>query len=460
MIEKFEYKGIWWLPNKPNKQVSGTLTFTPEKGAILELIGSFKDLKDMDKMLSPDIILGVSSSGKDITLYRCFETQSNLNLPSLSTSSFYANIVFVGAHFQKNENIRFRKLSIYYSNLDEWVNITGFKIGYDEKEVTIKYNLPEPIQARIDDNFKLFIDFRVKGPTHSIVQKEATIKQSTYIRIEPLEEKSFDEYMNVLYHIQNFLTLGITKPVYPLVIEGITAANKKILNGKTYYPSVKVFYKVSDISKTCELLLPFYMLFTFSYISDKFEFFLRNWFKKVDLLKPVYDLYFGTLYNPRMYLEHRFLSLIQAIESYHQRTYGGKYLSDEDYKEVYNALVNAIPSDVRNDLRDRLKRYLKYGNEFSLRKRLEEIFDKYREILNVFIEKESVFIDKVVNTRHYLTHYDEKLKEQAANGEELYNLTQKLKILLEICLLTELGFSLDEIKRLFSENRRYKMASI
>ncbi len=51
MIEEFEYKGKWWLPDKPEKQISGTLRFNPTDGAVLELIGSFKDFQDMSKIL-------------------------------------------------------------------------------------------------------------------------------------------------------------------------------------------------------------------------------------------------------------------------------------------------------------------------------------------------------------------------------------------------------------------------
>ena len=155
-----------------------------------------------------------------------------------------------------------------------------------------------------------------------------------------------------------------------------------------------------------------------------------------------------------MYLQHRFLSLIQAIESFHQRIYKGEYLSDDDYNGVYKALVNAIP-DIDIDIKKSLENRLKYGNEYSLRKRLKEIFGKYQEILNGFIENKNSFIEKVVDTRNYLTHYDKDLKELAVSGEALYSLTQKLKILLETCLLSELGFSLEEIKGLFLRNRRY-----
>jgi len=40
MIEEFEYKGKWWLLDKPEKRISSTLRFTPAEGAVLELIGS------------------------------------------------------------------------------------------------------------------------------------------------------------------------------------------------------------------------------------------------------------------------------------------------------------------------------------------------------------------------------------------------------------------------------------
>lgn len=122
--------------------------------------------------------------------------------------------------------------------------------------------------------------------------------------------------------------------------------------------------------------------------------------------------------------------------------------------------MNAIPDWVRSDFRESLKSKLKYGNEFSLRKRLKEIFSKYQEILNEFIENKNAFIEKVVNTRNYQTHHDEDLRKRAAKGEGLYRLTQKLKKLLEICLLIELGFSREQIKGLFSRNRRYQHESI
>ena len=462
MIKEFEYKGIWWLPDNPEKRISGTLRFTPNEGAILDLIGSIEDIKNMNKTLEPEIVLGISSNGKNITLYKCFETKSSFSSEGFQTSLFYANFVFIGVHFQKLEDIRFKSISVHCLHLDEWVNISGFDIKPlgEEKEIIIKYKLPESFQADIGDGLKILINIQATGPSRAFVQKEATIKQETEIKIETSEDKSFEDYRKIIYHIQNFLSLGVMEPIHPLAITGLTEVNKEMVEGKAHYPPVEIFYRLPDIPKASKTLLPVDMLFTFKDISNRFESFLRTWFEKKDSLEPVYDLYFGTLYNPRMYLEHRFLSLVQAIESFHQRTCGGEYLSDEDYKVVYDALLAAIPEEVGSDFKNRLKEYLKYGNEFSLRKRLKEFFDKYRKILDKFIEDEDAFIEKVVNTRNYQTHHDKELKERAASGEDLYRLTQKLKMCLEVCLLAELGFSLEEIKDLFSRNSRYQHESI
>lgn len=460
MIKEFDYKGIWFLPEKLERQVCGTLKFTPDEGAILDLIGSFKDITGINKMIDAKIILGIASNGTKITLYDCFETNSNFSSTGFQTSSFHASIVFVGAHFQKTGDIHFKSLSIHYSHLDEWVNISGFDIKQSlaENEVVIKYKLPQPFHANISDDLKISLNVNATGPSWSLVQKEATIKQKTKIKIEPSKDMLFEDYRKIINQIQNFLSLGVTEPVYPFNIEGTTEINKEIINDRVHNPPVEIFFKPPEIFKLSKILPPIYMLFTFKDISGRFESFLKNWLEKAELLEPVYNLYFGTLYNSHMYLEHKFLSLAQAIESYHQRIYEGKYLSDAQYKEVYNTLVNAIPNEAESNLKDRLKKYLQYGNEFSLRTRLKKIFNKHQEILDLFINKDhaDAFINDIVNIRNYLTHYNKDSKEQDICGEVLYHLTCKLEILLEICLLMELGFSQNEIKSLFSRNRKYQ----
>jgi len=463
MFEEFEYKGNWWLPDEPEKQTPGTLRFNPREGAVLDLIGSFKDItiESMFKMLSsqiimlsPQIILGTSSNGKDITLYKCLETKLTPSFPGIPLSSFYAHVVFVGTHFQRPEDIKFKKVYIHYLHLDEWVDLSGFNIEIppspSKDEIIIKYKLPIPVEVSLKDDYRMRIAFGFEGPTLSAVQKEAGVKQETYIKIEASEEKPFEEHMRIIHMTQDFLSLGVGEPVYPLTIEGTTEVGETVKSERT---PVGVFYSPKNIPKVTKTLLPFEMLFTFKDIKAKFGVLLNNWFEKAELLEPVYGLYFGTLYDSRMYSEHRFLSLIQAVESYHSRVTENCELPQERHNKRIEEILTMAPPNHKDWLRSKLE----YSNHPILRKRLREIYDKYSTIVN-FEGDGKAFVHKVWATRNYFTHFDKKLKAEAAEGEELYHITQKLKILLEACLLAELGFSLNEIENLFSRSKANRLS--
>ncbi len=451
MIEKFKYQGMWWIPGRDTEKTAGRLSFDPQEGITLDLIGSFQGIQDMTtRFREREIILGALSNGKNVTLCKCSQAKSSRSFPgSVATSSSYVDRAFVGVHFQKKEDITFKRLSVRYSFLDEWVDMSAFDVQIsNEQGLAIKDKELIPIQATVSENLKISIVTRVTTRV-SRVKKEAVTKQRTYVVIEPSREESLEEYFKTMYHIQNFLSLAMMRPIYPLGIEGATELNKRMMRGKPSYPPIEIFYKLRDIPRTTKLSRRLRMLFSLRDISDKFEPLLKKWFEKADSLEPVYSLYFGTRYNPRMYLEHQFLSLTQAVESFHRRVWGGDYLSDGDYGKVYAALVNAIPPWAKEDFRESLKKKIHYRNEFSLGKRIKDILDKYQEIVPNFIRNKKSFTRSVVDTRNYHVHYEADLKERAVTGEDFYRLTQKVRTLLEICLLAELGFSLEEIRNLF-----------
>jgi len=453
MDEEIEYEGKWWLPEKPEEQISGTLKFTVHGGGILKLTDSFKNV---NKNINPEIILGTVHynrkiyHGENVTLHKCSKAGFDL-------TSFYVEFILTGAHFLKIDDLKFTNLSIIYFNLDEWVNISGFDSqnidGY--KEIIIKYKRPEEISIWINnfegDSFSLSIDFLIglKNLKHDfIAQKEASIEQQACIRIMPGEGKTLDEYLQIMFQIQNFLSMGITEPIYPLEVYGVIDSNIRVKDAKNSV-GVEICYKIPYYNpKKYKPVLPFFMLFTFRDISDNLSLYLNNWFSKANLLAPVYSLYFGSLYNPSIYVEHKFLSLIQAIESYHDRIYVGEYIEKETYKkEIYDPLIKEIPTWVKGDFRKDLSKKLEFGYEFSLRQRLKEILENYNEIISSFIKNENKFIRSVVDTRNYLTHYDESLKKRAASGTDLLLLTLNLRILIEICLLYEIGFDLKLINK-------------
>lgn len=65
------------------------------------------------------------------------------------------------------------------------------------------------------------------------------------------------------------------------------------------------------------------------------------------------------------------------------------------------------------------------------------------------------FVNKVVTTRNYLTHYDRSLKDLAASRDDLQKLTLKLELLIKMVLLFELGFEQKQTETMIKRTNAY-----
>lgn len=462
-MEQFEYNGIWWLPSKPDNEISGILHYHPTDGITLDLIGSFREFGNaLSTHQEEDIILGVTSNGKEVTLYKCIEFHSSYS-SGFHSSSYRVIVIFTGHHFEKIADIVFNEFLINYYHLKDWVGINGFSLksesdskGYLIKE-TVTYVFPEEVRAKIAP---LDVSLTFQFSSEGYRKTEINLKQITCFKVvssTPVQVDFFREKTNNL--LQGFLSLAIGKGTRPIAIKGYTQAAKYQLgNGEGQYIDIEFFYVYSDLPhlRKKEELHPFEMIFTLKDIISDFESCLNNWFNKEDILRPVYNLYFVTLNEPSLLLDYKFLNFIQAIEIYHRRVIGGQYASGERFDVLYKNLLSAIPQGIDKNFKESIAQKLKYVHEFSLRKRLSDIFDKCGSIISRVIENRGAFIEDVVNTRNYLTHYDKKVEMKAVQGEKLYRITQKLQVIVEICLLSELGLSLEKIDELIKRCRSYR----
>lgn len=449
-MEQFEYQGFWWLPQAPEERVPGTLTFDPVKGATLSLLGSFeKGLGNRHVLLQPQLILGFSSKGKPITLLGCAETKSvrNLGSPGLPLSTFRADTVFVGHHFHKEEEVGFEKLSVEFLHLDEWADISGFELKIPKDQtlhpMAIEHKRPGTVTASVGEA-EISLGFRAKLKESNPLVRWASLHQTAYLAVEYPERRAFDELSKIVHHLRNFLTLGVGRPVRPLAILGRV--------GPEGERPVEVYYRPVGTTDSAEKkVFPPQMLFAFHDLPGGLELPLNNWLDKAEILEPVYQLYFGTVYNPRAYLEQRFLGLIQAVESYHRRVMPTTDLPEEEHERRKEEILEAVPDHHRDWLGGKLE----YSNEPGLGRRIKEVIRKYPESLYPIAggnkKKREKFVRKVVDTRNYRTHFDEKLEDRAAWGEELYRISQKLKLVLEVCLMGEIGFEDDQIRELLSK---------
>ena len=153
-----------------------------------------------------------------------------------------------------------------------------------------------------------------------------------------------------------------------------------------------------------------------------------------------------------MYLEQKFSSLIQAIESYHRRTKNNNEIEPEQHGMRINNIIESVDDQYKKWLEGKLA----YSNEPTLRNRLKELLEECGSLLKLSSSrKKKSFIGKVCDTRNYFTHYDISFSGKAGNGTVLLKLCSILEVIIEFNLLLEIGFDNKKAQELLEEKYKH-----
>jgi hypothetical protein len=445
MDEGFEYQGHWWTPEEPDEKLPGILRFDPEEGATLSLFGSLRAPEGAEGIP----ILGLAMDNTPITLTNLIWPPSIPVIPSgtlgPTTSTVNADMVIVGKHFEQEEEVGFERLVVEYLHLDAWAGVSGFEIAFvddpDTRPISVRHELPEPIAADVGGEYKVNLFFGSGFEASPRPFTSATITQVAELIISFSEKKSLRYLRDIAYRLQHLISLGTRRAAFPVAMWGATGPVGEARRVGIYYRTLGTTDTVKDRPARHE------MLFSLRDLPSGFGPAVENWLARAEILDPVYQLYLGTMYNPQMFLGQRFLNLVQALEAYHRRTTTTLNLPEDEHEKRIESILGAVPEEHRTWLQGKLR----YSNELILRKRIKHVFDGHPRTVDSVVGTSSQdkrsFINKVIVTRNYRTHFDENLEDRAARGEELHRINDKLTQLLEMCLMAEIGFEDDEIRK-------------
>jgi len=508
--EEFKCTGEWWIPNasdsnKHGFKHCGTLTFSRDEGIKLSILGWF-DGQELPEDPSGDrfieMIWGFSTEGENITLVGC--QRDGITVGQKSTESYLIDDIFVSkkAWFNPNEDISFKSLALQYTSLQEWVGIGGIQSASieelqkfaKERTLHIEYRQPEKPASLNVRGYTLTIQQGVSWPLVKPAAPKAIIEQSTSLLITPRAsaEITLNEVRTLTAGIQNLLSLLTYDRIYPLVIEGKAKVESETTENESE-AVMRLLYKPLASKQPSTEISQRDMLFTYEDIANDLENALSKMIVVADdKLKPVFDQFFAEYFSSSAYVEDGFMSVIRAIESFHRRTCDRDYYvekreyEDKYFERFYTPVKNTVdesdlPEDLRQSFLASLKSKLSYGYEYSLRRRLNELFKSPygEEFLTLFVitqeEKEQLkneienvkteeekeekrkqwvkkktkkFVDEVVFTRNWFTHFDEDDKQQAIRGgKELAYLSLKLELFIIILLLDYIDIPLEEVKK-------------
>ena len=217
---------------------------------------------------------------------------------------------------------------------------------------------------------------------------------------------------------QEFISLMVNAPYYFSWPTLLWEKEHKTHRARCYYPRPELFEQKTSTFLKC---LPF------GEIKDNFGRLFETWMSKKEELGPGTHLYLGTLRNPYLYLEHKFVSLVWGLEALDRRNadcippagaLARKAKADKIIQETCVNTQDKLPLKLDKDERKWLKNAINNAAERTLAERL---FARLSPVaFDIDPERLTTFCETCASLRNRLSHtggaskageYDAFLKE-------------------------------------------------
>lgn len=439
VIEEREFRGWWWLPERPADRLPGTL-FVSRGEAELDLTGDFgrEVIAESDGEIEMSFglagqarILGIDREGEAMTSEGHLSVSYSQHSAGVTIAKYRRRITLVGRHFASGERIRFDEIAVRASDLTAWTQtrIIETKLkhrkrgqGYVWGDASARSKSLPDIDIALARGERAFIRYgaKFKGiDTWGQGSEHAELTQDTSFHFRFTRPRDLDYIFERVGDLRNFLSLAVGRPVAILGVTGYSDdfADERI---KLSHP-IEIIWAIPHNPDPPEKSRdPHDMLFALPAVQPEISKVMRSWLAKQKRLEPVFNLFFGLLYNRNIELDVRFLLYAQALETYGYRR-GRK--------------------PVERPFRDQAKAVLATCARAS-RKVVGDDWDAFTAHLKV--------------TRDFYTHYNPAKEKKAAKGVGLFLLTIQLRTLIEMALLRELGFKQSEVDAILARARRYE----
>ncbi|MDA2943338.1 ApeA N-terminal domain 1-containing protein [Enterobacter cloacae] len=442
--EVFKKTGYFWLPDNEGHKIPGVLSIMDGGKIELEIIGDFGDnFQFFSEDNIPRIVGHIEDDGL-LTLDDCFYLTRNFSFGGISKSKIFVHKALIGATWEKDERVTFNTLSFEVDCLDEWIGITGISVEYchKEKNASITYNPPKVIGIDLDVGMKLEICFAYTLPRKSRL-KEAKITQRVYFKLSTTESRDLNDFTAMAFKIVNLMCFAMDEVISMKNLVATSNDIQRSGSGERKYPAlIKIFYQSIPYSDKIPNRSFHDMLFSYSTIEENAQQVFNNWINAYESLSPAFSLYFSNKNGAHKYLDGKFLTLAQGLETYHRRTSNETLMTAEKFEALVSKILDACPEENVDWLKGRLT----HGNEINLGKRLKRIIEPFKERIGTSGER-SKLLRKIVDTRNYLTHYSTDLESKAAKSRELLIICNKMEAIFNLHFLTVVGFNDVEINR-------------
>ena len=454
---KFQLEGVFWDAARPDDKFAGTLSCD---GKRLELVTRAELVTPTPAMLMgtdeasvPDVVHGFTVKG-DCTIVGL----QQINTPGLLDYSRgrgvrwrYFRVIgacLMGWHLENDTAEVLTAADLTYTGISEWFPGCGASIARTEGASVI--SLPKERRSVLDvcvlaKRFNLLIKIDPNFQFH-LGGKNFSAQSEPIIMLEPANPRSLQWFVEVMHRLENFLSLSLGSSVRAKTMRLIGKSEDtesgwviRPRGGKIEKPSIAIWLR-------CD--------------SSQLSSAVASWFSMSEEFTPLENLIYGTIRHSSLFVETEFLTLAQAIESFHRLTDKSTVVEPQVFAQVKEDLFGFISQQswANSAIGDRCKEATNFLNDPTFKTRIQSLLAGIDpERLKTLVGDPVAFEQTLRQTRNYLTHPGtEKKGKVLTDSKELFLFNQKLHVLLRLLMLKTMGFAEEAIfDQMFQQSRRY-----
>jgi hypothetical protein len=451
-MKHFEARGHWNLADDPDHSVGGTLKFD-ENGLTLELLGCFREgwTPIAQRYSITHGVVGDSPYGSFVTLIDSLKIGQKFTMVGATAEKIRCERAIVGNCHLEDDSSRYESVELDFSYLSDWVGRGGIKLDWRQADRTAfvaTYDQPQDLTLEFGDRtLTLGFKFQVSESTH-----KATLRDAARLVVKPVgklaPKKLGGEHVRMLQDLLSFAT-DTTNAVDDIAYQAEA-------NERAFAPKLNLIYEpIFRLKEKKDFLHPTDMLFTFADSQSLGINIFQNWLNFSGKHRAFCEIYFGLAYAQPRFLRERFAGVIAAF------TFFCSTLTEipERTKLFLEALETAMKMHYSDEDQLLLGHVISTDSELEMSFNLLQLLRENSDLMGHVIEDFSAFVQAVVDTLAFYKCRTEGARA-ALEGEVLLYAVEKIKMLIKILVLKELGFGNAQLKALVTRNAQFNYLKI
>ena len=444
-MEYFKASGRWHPFDEPENIVAGTLEYD-SNGIHLNLLGSFHQGFFTDPETFP-LIHGLVKDcpyGAFVTLPECYSVGTGFNMVAIRSQEIRCTRAGIG-NFHLSEGLsRFKSLELAFSHLTEWAGRGGLHAEWrlpDLKTYTASYHKQPGTSFTFGDK-TLFLGYQFNA---SETLGSVSLTESARLVIEPVGDLSptslGEEHVRLF---QNFISFATDRPNQ---VDQIAYRAEKDDGGGTAMLNL-IYDPIFQLKGEKKRLGPHEMLYTHEDSTAAGLNVFRNWYDFSERHPEFCTVYFGHMYAEPKYLDEKFAKTLVAFRFLCMSPEG----ASENTRRFLAASEAALNANFSEEERRLLGHVLPTEAEVEMPLALLAKLRENAGFMGQVIDDFPNFVRSVADTLMFIDRRVEG-DRPSLEGEALYYAMEKIRMLMKIIILEEIGFVEDKVKFMVDRNK-------